>query len=155
LALIEGPPAVEALLPHRDPMRLVRVIVETSTAFDRIHCIAVIPADNPLVTRAEVARAPAFLGLEAAAQAAAALEALSRRDDNPGPRLGYLVGVRDATFHVPDLPVGEPLAVIVEAAGSAPPLAVYDVRVEESGGGDGGKGGAVLLTGTISTYVPS
>jgi predicted hotdog family 3-hydroxylacyl-ACP dehydratase len=150
LALIEGPPAVEALLPHRDPMRLVRVIVEAPPHFDRIHCIAVIPPDNPLVPRmplGEVPRAPAFLGLEAAAQAAAALEALSRRQDDPGPRLGYLVGVRDATFHVPDLPVAEPLAVIVQAAGSAPPLAVYEIRIEQEG--------AVLVTGTISTYVPS
>ncbi len=146
MALIEGPPAVESLLPHRDPMRLVRVIVEAAPPFDRIHCIAVIPPDNPLVTGE---RAPAFLGLEAAAQAAAALEALSRRTDDPGPRLGYLVGVRDATFHVPDLPVAESLAVIVAAAGSAPPLAVYAIRVEESGSR------AVLLTGTISTYVPS
>ncbi len=144
MALIEGPPAVESLLPHRDPMRLVRVIVEAPPPFDRIHCIASIPADNPWVIGE---RAPAFLGLEAAAQAAAALEALSRRTDDPGPRLGYLVGVRDATFYVPDLPAGEPLAVIVEAAGSAPPLAVYEIRVEQEG--------AILLTGTISTYVPS
>ncbi|MEA2693717.1 MAG: hypothetical protein QOJ16_3104, partial [Acidobacteriota bacterium] len=74
MALIEGPPAVESLLPHRDPMRLVRVIVEVAAELDRIHCIAVIPADNPL---AAGDRAPAFLGLEAGAQAAAALEALS------------------------------------------------------------------------------
>jgi predicted hotdog family 3-hydroxylacyl-ACP dehydratase len=147
LALIEGPPAVEALLPHRDPMRLVRVIVETSAELDRIRCIAVIPADNPLATLAGGNRAPAFLGLEAAAQAAAALEALSRREADPGPRLGYLVGVREATFHVPDLPVAAPLEVTVQAAGSAPPLAVYEIQVEEDG--------AVLVTGTISTYVLS
>jgi predicted hotdog family 3-hydroxylacyl-ACP dehydratase len=147
LALIEGPPAVEPLLPHRDPARLVRVIVEVSADHDRIHCIAVIPAGHPL---AAGERAPAFLGLEAGAQAAAALEALSRRDDEdagPGPRLGYLVGVREATFHAPDLPVAAPLAVTVRAAGSAPPLAVYEVQIE----GDG----AVLVTGTISTYVLS
>ncbi len=147
MALIEGPPAVESLLPHRDPMRLVRVIVETSAALDRIHCIAVIPADNPLATLAGGERAPAFLGLEAAAQATAALEALSRRENAPGPRLGYLVGVREAIFHAPDLPVAAPLTVTVQAAGSAPPLAVYEVRVEADG--------AVVVTGTISTYVLS
>jgi predicted hotdog family 3-hydroxylacyl-ACP dehydratase len=125
-------------------MRLVRVIVEVAAELDRIHCIAVIPADNPL---AAGDRAPAFLGHEAGAQAAAALEALSRQGDNPGPRLGYLVGVRDAIFHTPDLSVAAPLAVTVRAAGSAPPLAVYEVRVEQAG--------AVLVTGTISTYVLS
>jgi predicted hotdog family 3-hydroxylacyl-ACP dehydratase len=123
-------------------MRLVRVIVEAGT--DRIHCIAVIPADNPLVVED---RAPAFLGLEAAAQAAAALEALSRRESDPGPRLGYLVGVRDAIFHAADLPAAVPLSVTVQAAGSAPPLAVYEARVEIDT--------ALLVSGTLSTYVLS
>ncbi len=148
MALIEGPPAVESLLPHRDPMRLVRVVVEVAPGFDRIRCIAVIPPDNPL---AAGDRAPAFLGLEAAAQAAAALEALARRENDAssqGPRLGYLVGVRAATFHSPDLPTIEPLTVIVQAAGSAPPLAVYEARIES-------QEGEVLVTGTLSTYVPS
>ena len=144
MALIAGPPAVESLLPHRDPMRLVRVIVEVAAGLDSITCIAVIPPDNPL---AAGDRAPACLGLEAAAQAAACLEALSRRDNDPGPRLGYLVGVREAIFHTPGLPVAAPLAVTARAAGSAPPLAVYEIRVEEDG--------ALLVTGTISTYVLS
>jgi len=146
LALIEGPPAVESLLPHRDPMRLVRVIVEADVERGRIHCIAVIPGDNPLATGD---RAPAFLGLEAAAQAAAALEALGRQSGpagESGPRLGYLVGVREAIFHAPDLPVAAPLSVTVQAAGSAPPLAVYEVRVE-------GPAGDLLVTATLSTYV--
>ncbi|HTQ80886.1 MAG TPA: hypothetical protein VMM92_12890 [Thermoanaerobaculia bacterium] len=142
MALIDGPPAVESLLPHGDPMRLVRVIVE-ATVPQSLACIAVIPPDNPL---AEGDAAPAFVGLEAAAQAAAALEALSRRHDSTaGPRLGYLVGVRDATFHSSFLPVGEPLSVRVEAAGSAPPLAVYEARIE--------LGGTLLVSGTLSTYV--
>jgi predicted hotdog family 3-hydroxylacyl-ACP dehydratase len=145
LALIEGPPAVESLLPHRDPARLVRVVVEA--AAERIACIAVIPPDHPLT---QGGRAPAFLGLEAGAQAAAALEALSRQGKDAGdtgPRLGYLVGVREAVFHAPDLPVAEPLTVTVEAVGSAPPLAVYTARIELEG--------AVLVTGTLSTYIVS
>jgi predicted hotdog family 3-hydroxylacyl-ACP dehydratase len=151
VALIEGPPAVESLLPHRDPARLLRVVVEASLEpVARISGIAVIPPNHPLVRGG---RAPAFLGLEAAAQAAAALEALSRQGGPPGdagnagPRLGYLVGVREAVFHAPDLPAAEPLTVTVEAAGSAPPLAVYTARIEREG--------AVLVTGTFSTYIVS
>jgi len=126
-------------------MRLVRVIVEADVERGRIHCIAVIPGDNPL---AAGDRAPAFIGLEAAAQAAAALEAIGRQREPAaaGPRLGYLVGVREATFHAPDLPVAAPLAVTVQAAGSAPPLAVYEVRVEDPDGD-------LLVTATLSTYV--
>jgi predicted hotdog family 3-hydroxylacyl-ACP dehydratase len=121
------------------------VVVEASP--ERVVCIAVIPPNHPLVRGG---RAPALLGLEAAAQAAAALEALSRQgkaSGEAGPRLGYLVGVREAVFHAPDLPVAEPLSVTVEAAGSAPPLAVYTARIEQEG--------TVLVTGTFSTYLVS
>jgi len=148
LALIAGPPAVESLLPHRDPARLLRVVVEATA--ERIVGIAVIPPNHPLV---QGGLAPALLGLEAAAQAAAALESLSRQGGPAGdagdavPRLGYLVGVREAVFHAHELPAAEPLAVTVEPAGSAPPLAIYTARIEREG--------TVLVTGTFSTYIVS
>jgi predicted hotdog family 3-hydroxylacyl-ACP dehydratase len=139
-ALLSGPPPVEALIPHRDPALLVRVVA--SAAPGEIVCIAVIPGEHPLV---EHGRAPCLLGIEAAAQAAAALEALTRPpDEPPGPRIGYLVGVREAAFHLPDLPAGWPLRVTVRPAGSAPPLAVYEATVEIDG--------ATALTATLSTY---
>jgi len=95
--------------------------------------------------------APAFLGLEAAAQGAAALEALNRRidpddPDDPGPRIGYLVGLRNARCHTPTLPVERPFRVTVRLSGSAAPLSIYEVSVE-------GDGGTALVQGTISTYI--
>jgi predicted hotdog family 3-hydroxylacyl-ACP dehydratase len=140
-ALLAGPPPVGSLLPHRDPALLVRVVTERAP--EELTCIAVIPGDHPLV---QDGRAPGFLAIEMAAQAAAALEALARAPDAPpGPRIGYLVGVREATFHLADLPAGWPLRVTVRPAGSAPPLAVYEAWVELDG--------APALTATISTYL--
>ena len=136
----EGPPAIESLIPHRDPMRLLRVVVEAEP--ERLAGVAVIPGDNPLVADGS---APCFLGLEAAAQAAATLEAIHRRCSAPGPRLGYLVGVRDAAFHRARIPADLPFNVTVEARGSAPPLAIYEARVEMDG--------EPILLATISTYV--
>ncbi len=140
-ALVPGPPPIESLVPHRDPALLVRVVASSSPG--EISCIAVISGDHPL---AAGGRAPCLLGIEAAAQTAAALEALSRPPgETAGPRIGYLVGIREAVFHLPDLPAGWPLRVAVRAAGSAPPLAVYEATVELDG--------LPALTATLSTYL--
>src|SRR5262249_28777501 len=116
-ALLSRPPPVESLVPHRDPALLVPVVVSSSPG--EVVCNAVVWGEHPLAVQGRV---PCLLGFEAAAQAAAALEALARSpEEPPSPRLGYLVGVREAAFHLPDLPAGWPLRVAVRAAGSAPP----------------------------------
>jgi 3-hydroxymyristoyl/3-hydroxydecanoyl-(acyl carrier protein) dehydratase len=137
-----GFPAPALLLPHAPPALLVRGVVEA--AAEAIVCLAVIPADHPLVADG---CAPAYLGLEAAAQAAAMLEALDRGAGAAGsaPRLGYLVGVRDARCRAPFLPPERPLRVAVRLTGSAPPLAVYEATV--------GAGDEEWVVGTISTFL--
>lgn len=127
-AVAEAPaadPLPAGLIPHAPPARLVRT-----------PSVAVIPADNPFV---EAGRAPAFVGLEAGAQAAALLEALDRSSGEP--RIGYVVAIRNARFRTPWLPAGRPLPVAVKPAGSAPPLSIYEVSVGE------------VVTGLISTYI--
>lgn len=133
-------PPIETLVPHAPPARLVRSVLEVNP--EGLAGVAEIPSGSPFV---EAGRAPAFLGLEAAAQGAAVLEALDRKEQ-PGPRIGYLVGIRDARLHVAHLPADRPLRFAVRLAGSAPPLAVYEVVVE-------GAGGRELVRGTISTYL--
>jgi len=133
-------PAVEALLPHAPPSRLVSDV--TAASREDVACAAEIPPLHPLV---QDGKAPAFLGIEAAAQAAAALEALHRPAATPGSRIGYLVGIRAARFAVPHLAAGRPLHVTARRQGSAPPLSIYDFAVGEEGG--------VAVTGTISTFL--
>ena len=136
-----GPhPPVEALLPHAPPARLVRSVLEVSP--EGLTGVAEIPGASPF---AAAGRVPAFVGLEAAAQGAAVLEALERREA-PGPRIGYLVGLRGVRCAVPALPVERPFRFAVRLTGSAPPLSIYEVTVE-------GAGGAELLRGAISTYI--
>jgi 3-hydroxyacyl-[acyl-carrier-protein] dehydratase len=136
-------PPVSTLIPHQPPARLLRQILDASA--EALTGLAEIPADSPFV---EDGHAPAFLGLEAAAQGAAVLEALSRRDISgpSGPRIGYLVGLRNARFQVPGLPAELPFRITVRLSGSAPPLSIYEVTVE-------GEGGAELVRGTLSTYI--
>jgi 3-hydroxyacyl-[acyl-carrier-protein] dehydratase len=125
-------------LPHSPPARLVRGVIEASG--DAIVCAAEVPPGHPLVVED---RFPSFLGIEAAAQAAAVLEALGRTDDGPGPRIGYLVGIREARFAVPALPAGQPFEVTARLQGGAFPLSLYEVTA------------AGAVTGSISTYIPT
>ena len=124
------------LLPHAPPARLVHGVLEVSAA--GIVCAAEVPPSHPL---AAAGRVPALLGIEAAAQAAAVLEALARREEDPGPRIGYLVGVREARFAAPSLPTGRPFRVSARLQGSAPPLSIYEIAVDEA------------VTGTVSTFL--
>lgn len=135
-----GFPPVSTLIPHELPARLIRDVLEASA--EGLTGLAEIPAASPFV---EDGRAPAFLGLEAAAQGAAVLEALSRRDAS-GPRIGYLVGLRNTRFQVPWLPAEHPFRIAVRLSGSAASLSIYEVTVEDGGG-------AELVRGTISTYI--
>jgi len=126
-------------LPHAPPARLVRSVIEAAAG--EIVCVAEVPASHPLAAEG---RFPAFLGIEAAAQAAAvlqAIEAIGRREADPGPRIGYLVGIREARFAVPSLPVDLPFRVTARLQGSAPPLSIYEVTA----------GGAV--TATLSAFL--
>jgi 3-hydroxyacyl-[acyl-carrier-protein] dehydratase len=134
---IPGTGGFPLLLPHAPPARLIQGIVEAEA--ERIVCAAEVPPEHPL---AAGGRFPAFLAVEAAAQGAAALEALARTAE-PGPRIGYLVGIREARFAASTLPAGRPFRVSARLAGSAPPLSIYEVTA------DGG------ITGTISTYIPT
>jgi 3-hydroxymyristoyl/3-hydroxydecanoyl-(acyl carrier protein) dehydratase len=127
-------PITEDLLPHADPARLVRGVIETSP--EGIVAVAEVPPGHPLV---EKGLASALLGIEAAAQAAAVLEAL-QRTDAPGPRIGYLVGIREARL-LGAIPAGRPFRATARLQGGAFPLSIYEIEVEG------------IAKGTISTYV--
>ncbi|HSS52407.1 MAG TPA: hypothetical protein VLX28_25980, partial [Thermoanaerobaculia bacterium] len=137
-----GFPPPESLLPHGPPALLLHAVSEV--AEDGIVVVAKVPPRHPLVAEG---RFPAFLALEAAAQAAAALEALGRHGA-PGPRIGYLVGIRDARFAAPSLPAGRRLRVAARLMGGASPLSVYTVAI-----GDIGGMGSEVAAGTLSTFL--
>ncbi|HSU83358.1 MAG TPA: hypothetical protein VLR69_13130, partial [Thermoanaerobaculia bacterium] len=123
------------LLPHAPPARLIRGVIAAEA--ERIVCAAEVPPDHPLAAEGH---APAFLAVEAAAQGAAVLEALARRED-PTPRIGYLVGIREARLTTVPLRLSRPFQVSARLSGSAPPLSIYEIAA----------GGA--MAGTISTYI--
>lgn len=129
-----------AVVPQTGVARMLGEVMRADDA--TITATATIDAAHPLVSDGA---APAFLGLEIGAQAAAALAALSAAAGDP-PRAigGRLVRVRDAVFAMPSLPTGVALAVTAECTGACAPLSTYRVEVRV--------GAAVAIAATISTY---
>jgi 3-hydroxyacyl-[acyl-carrier-protein] dehydratase len=136
-------------LPHGAPALMLRRILAAGCG--RICCECEVGSDHPLARAGFV---PGYLALEAAAQAAGAL-ATAIASTDPGeprgaagegaaPRIGYLVGAKQARFPS-TLPAGRPFRASAWLEGSAPPLAVYRFSVESEGGEGAG--------GTLSTYL--
>ena len=141
-ASICAPPSLDALLPHRAPMRFVTSILgETAGG---LSCAARIPAGCPLVSDGSV---PALVGLEAAAQAAAAWEALRRwrEGGTVAPRVGYLVALRDIALFAQRIPADRNLLTCVQLEAAAPPLTHYGVSVSMDG--------MLVLRGSIATFL--
>jgi 3-hydroxymyristoyl/3-hydroxydecanoyl-(acyl carrier protein) dehydratase len=122
-------PPLDMLLPHRPPMRFIEAIErESSTG---LQCRARITNACGL---ARAGRVPILIALEAAAQAAAAWEALRRaRESDGGARIGYLVAIRDAQFYAASVAVDETIITTIQLEDMALPLTHYAVEatVEE------------------------
>jgi predicted hotdog family 3-hydroxylacyl-ACP dehydratase len=135
---MEGSP--ERLVPHRGKALFLRHVLRHDA--ESLECVGVIPGASPFVHEG---RAPAFVGLELAAQAAAALQALESSGGGiVTPQPGYLVGVREARFSSAWLPADHEIHARVRRTGRAGPLSVHDVLVEVAG--------AECVQGVISTY---
>jgi predicted hotdog family 3-hydroxylacyl-ACP dehydratase len=122
----EALPPAESLVPHRGPALLIGSVVAQEE--DRLECLGRIPPDSAF---AGGGAAECFVGIELAAQAAAALEALRRRRDGRGalPEIGYIVGIREARFELRGIPVGQELVARVRLLGGTAPLAVHEVHL--------------------------
>lgn len=129
-----------AVVPQTGVARMIRDVVRADAT--SILATATIDPAHPLVAGGA---APAYLGIEIGAQAAAALAARTATAGG-APRAigGRLVRVRDARFAGPALPVGAVLTVTAECTGAFAPLASYVVQVCHDD--------AVLVTASLSTY---
>jgi predicted hotdog family 3-hydroxylacyl-ACP dehydratase len=103
-----------------------------------VRCRAHVPLDSPWVADG---RAPAFVAIEIGAQAAALLAV----EPGSAPKMGFLVGVRDARFRAPDLPAGVDLEVEARDAVTAAPLLSCATAVFSPEGRE-------LASATVSVY---
>ena len=135
-------PPLDELLPHRPPMRFLKSILQQTA--NGLLCTAHIPRQCVLVSGGSV---PAVVSIEAAAQAAAAWEALQRGRNTAvaSPRIGYLVALRDVDFFTDRLPADRDLLVSVTLEAAAPPLTHYRIEVSLEG--------MLATRGTIATFL--
>ena len=135
-------PPLDALLPHRSPMRFLTAILREAT--DGLTCTAQIPGRCALVAGGS---AQSIVAIEAAAQAAAAWEALRRWQDAgiTAPRIGYLVALRDVVFYAGSVAADRDLLVSVKLEAAAPPLTHYRIAVSLDG--------ELVTAGTIATFL--
>lgn len=139
---INAIPPMDVLLPHRPPMLFLQsILAETAKS---ITCVASIPSLCALVRAGST---PAVVGIEAAAQAAAAWEALQRQraEGDAAARVGYLVTLRDIMFFVDCIPADTPVHVTVELEAVSPPLSHYRIQAFLDD--------KLLLSGTIATFL--
>lgn len=139
--VLDAPP-MEALLPHRPPMRFVTSVLGVSA--EGLTCAARIPSGCPLVVQGS---APALAAIEAAAQTAAVWEVTRRRHEGGAgtPRLGYLVGLRNVSIFAQRIPAEATFHATVRLEAVAPPLAHYAMQVA--------LGAETILCGTLATFL--
>lgn len=147
-AVIGAPPAalpdLDALLPHRPPMRFPTRVVAVAEA--GLAATATIPRDCALV--GADGRAPALACVEAAAQAAALWEGVRRATDPlaaAGPRIGYLVALRDLAFGAATVPADAPIDVAVRLDAVAMPLTHYRIEARLDG--------RMIVAGRVATVL--
>ncbi len=135
-------PRLDDLLPHRPPMRFVTSILRETAG--GLTCAARLPRECALVNSGGASPVAA---IEAAAQAAAAWEALRRWRDSAvaAPRIGYLVALRDIAFFTERVPAERELLVSVSLEAAAPPLTHYRIEVSLEG--------MLVTRGTLATFL--
>lgn len=141
---MKTPPLTE-LLPLRAPSLLVEAFEAADAKTAR--CRARVPAASPFA--AADGAVPAYVALEAAAQAAGAHGRLAphARGERTPPGEGYLVVVREASFPAASFAADEPLTVTVHTEGAAGSLALYRFTVRARA--------AAIAEGVLGVYVPA
>jgi len=91
---------IEALIPHRDRMRLIGEALAVDD--DRAVTSSTVTEDWPLCRDGAV---DALVTIELVAQTAALIEGWKRQQSGRGGTKGWLVGIKGADFHLPRIPL--------------------------------------------------
>lgn len=145
--------AIDALIPHRPPMRLIDAVISANQR-ELLARVSIAP-DSPFVRNARV---PAAIGLEYMAQAAAAFFAL-RVAGAEQPRQGMLIACPRLAASVAFFDVGANLLVRIApvsrmpAPDSAPGLVKFSGTISRQRSGSEDDPDTVLVSADISVYV--
>jgi predicted hotdog family 3-hydroxylacyl-ACP dehydratase len=133
---------IEALIPHRRPMRLVEEVVTVEA--EAIVTASVVRDTWPTAERGSVR---ALVLVELIAQSAAVLQGWNERRDGKTATGGLLVGIPQATPCQPTVPLGARLLCSVRITHGAPNYLAFEGEVKDTGG-------VLWLTAAIQAFRP-
>lgn len=133
---------IEALIPHRLPMRLVESITRVDDS--NIVTAAMVRDTWPTIRDGQ---AQTLILIELIAQTAAVLQGWRERKDEKGGIGGLLVGIPEAKPQATTIPVGTPLVCTVHISHGAQNYLAFTGQVV-------GTDGVPWLTGSIQAYRP-
>jgi predicted hotdog family 3-hydroxylacyl-ACP dehydratase len=115
---------IEALIPHRDRMRLIGEALAVDD--DRAVASSIVTEDWPLYHDGAV---DALVTIELVAQTAALLEGWKRQQSKRGGTKGWLVGIKGADFRLPRIPLSAALITEVRRDYALEGYAVFEGTV--------------------------
>jgi predicted hotdog family 3-hydroxylacyl-ACP dehydratase len=134
---------IEALIPHRGPMRLINRLIEADDESVRVEVD--IPHQGHFVRNGAM---PGFVGIELMAQAVAAWAGARANRAGRAPRVGFLLGSRCYECRVAAFPAGATLEVQACCELMADNgLGMFDCTITRDG--------RTLATARISVFEPS
>jgi predicted hotdog family 3-hydroxylacyl-ACP dehydratase len=113
----------EPLIPHRGRMRLIEWVKKPTP--NALQAETTVKEGWPLTREGTVS---SLLGIELAAQAISALSTW-HRGEGAAPRVGLLVGIKEAEFSRPRIPIGSRLSIRVERLYQVGNYAVFHGQV--------------------------
>ena len=111
---------IEALIPHRDRMRLIGEAL--SVGEDRAVTASRVTEDWPLFRDGAV---DVLVTIELVAQTAAVIEGWKRQQTKKGGTKGWLVGIKRADFRLPRIPLSATLVTEVQRDSALEGYAVF------------------------------
>jgi predicted hotdog family 3-hydroxylacyl-ACP dehydratase len=122
-------PDIDALIPHRPPMRLIDRVIEIEG--DTITALASVPANGPFVSAG--ADPPGYVVVEMMAQTVGAWDGWQRRQRGDGPEVGFLLGTRRLRCDRPTLVPGTTVRIEARMLFSDGELASFACTAREGG----------------------
>ncbi|QWD91641.1 hypothetical protein [Polynucleobacter sp. MWH-Braz-FAM2G] len=136
--------ALEQMLPHKPPMVLVDRLVSSD---DHSAIVEAIIKDDYPFTGESIGT---WIGLELMAQSAAVLAKLTKQAGSDKASLGFLLGSRSFTAHVPEFVPGQKVTVEIELDPASEGQVMVNAR-----GRIKGVAGQVICEGTLTLYEPN
>lgn len=120
--------SAESLIPHRGRMKLIEWVRKPTP--DGLEAEATVREDWPLNKDRTVS---SLLGVELTAQAISALSTW-RRGEGAAPRVGLLVGIKEAEFSSAGIPFGLRLAIRIQKLYQVGNYAVFQGQISSESG---------------------